>query len=160
MRKTLFGVTMGLVLGTGSVAYALCATPTDREAFHVRALQTDLMVAALTCDVRDDYNEFANTHKNVLVKHGRALKQTFHAIHGASAGERELNAYITALANRTSQRSISARTAYCDQADRTFDAVTQMASNDLVSFSMDRPRAEVDVPGSCRVETRLVDSRN
>ena len=157
VQKTVFGMTVATMLGTASVAYALCVTPTDREAFHIRALQTDLMVAALTCDIRDHYNEFASKHKGALIEHGRALKKTFHAHHGVKVGERELNAYITALANRTSQRSISKRKNYCDHAGRTFDAVSQMAAHDLVTFSLNRPRSDVDVPGPCRLDTRLVE---
>jgi hypothetical protein len=143
-------------LAAGSAIAATCNDSTEKAAFHVRALQTDLMVAALTCGARPQYNSFARKFQDTLIDHGVALKALFRNLHGASS-EKALNAYITALANRASQRSIAKRDQYCEHTLRTFTALTGLKPADLAAFSMSRPTSEVDVPSTCRPDVILVD---
>jgi hypothetical protein len=140
----------------GTAIAATCDGRTDKAAFHVRALQTDLMVAALTCGARPEYNNFARKFQTTLVDHGHALKKLFQNSHGSSA-EKMLNAYVTALANRASERSISSRDQYCEHTLRTFTALSGLNPTDLAAFSMKRPNSEVDVPSTCRPEVILVE---
>jgi len=159
MRAKALGFTVGIVLASisaGSAIAASCDIRPDKAAFHVRALQTELMVAALTCDARPQYNNFAKKFQNTLVYHGHALKQLFRVSHGAGA-EKALNSYITTLANKASQRSISKRSHYCERTLRTFVALKNMKPRELASFSMKRPASDVDVPSSCRPSVILVD---
>lgn len=159
MRRTALGIAFSIaIVGVGSsAAYAAsCNDPADKAAFHVRSLQTELMVAALTCGARSDYNDFAVKFRDSLIDQGRALKRSFRASLGSGA-DRELNAYITALANRASQRSIASRDKYCARAARTFAALSQMNAVELAAFSMQRPAGDVDVPSSCRPDVVLVD---
>lgn len=142
-------------LTAGSAIAASCIDRNDKAAFHVRALQTDLMVAALTCGAKPEYNTFARKFQHTLIDHGVALKALFRGLHGASA-EKALNAYVTALANRASQRSISRRDQYCEHTLRTFTALTGLKPIDLAAFSMKRPASEVDVPSTCRQDVILV----
>lgn len=156
MRKVLGGLIIGTMLtGATAVDAASCQNDAERTAFHVRSLQTELMVAALTCGNRDDYNEFAIKFKKPLVEQGHHLKRGFRASYGAGA-ERELNAYVTALANRLSARSVTARDAFCKRAERTFQALASMPSLKLAAFSVARPAGDVDVPSSCRPTVELV----
>ena len=118
MRGKLLGAAFGVALaGTvaGSAFAAGCGSQSDKVAFHVRSLQTELMVAALTCGERDAYNGFARRFQTNLIDEGKALKKRFRRVHGARA-DRELNAYVTALANRQSERSVHAREAFCARA--------------------------------------------
>ena len=52
---------LGMVLGAvflilaTSGAEAVCVSPKDREALSMRLLQTELMVAALSCQRKSDY---------------------------------------------------------------------------------------------------------
>jgi len=159
MRAKALGFAIGIALASvsaGSAIAASCEIRPDKAAFHVRALQTELMVAALTCDARPQYNSFAKKFQNALVDHGHALKQVFRSNHGAGA-EKALNAYITTLANRASQRSITKRSSYCERTLRTFVALENMKPRQLAAFSMKRPAGDVDVPSSCRPEVILVD---
>lgn len=150
MRKVVFAAALGAAVLGASAAYAAgCDDKADRTAFHVRSLQTELMVAALTCGARDHYNDFAVKFKNVLVDSGRGLKRQFVSMYGSGA-ERQLNAYVTALANRLSQRSVAKRDSYCADAESTFAALDSMKATDLTAFSMTRPVSEIDVPSSCR----------
>ena len=159
MRGKAFGFAVAVAitgLTAGSVLAATCNGGSDKAAFHVRALQTDLMVAALTCGAKPEYNSFARKFRNALVDHGMALKSLFQHLHGASA-EKALNAYVTALANRASQRSIARRDQYCEHTLRTFTALSDLKPADLATFSMKRPISEVDVPSTCRANVILVD---
>jgi len=159
MRGKALGFAIGIALASvsaGSAIAASCEVRPDKAAFHVRALQTELMVAALTCDARPQYNSFAKKFQNTLVDHGQALKQVFRVSHGATA-EKALNTYITTLANRASQRSITKRSSYCERTLRTFVALKDMKPRELATFSMKRPAGDVDVPSSCRPEVILVD---
>ncbi len=159
MRRKAFGFAVAVAITgicTGSAIAASCDSRADRAAFQVRALQTDLMVAALTCGAKPQYNSFARKFQTALVDQGRALKKLFQTLHGASA-EKALNAYVTALANRASQRSISERDQYCENTLTTFSALSSLNPADLVSFSMKLASREMDVPNSCRPEVVLVE---
>jgi hypothetical protein len=159
MRRKAFGFAVAVAITgvtAGSAIAASCDSRADRAAFHVRALQTDLMVAALTCGARPQYNNFARKFQSALVDQGRALKSLFQTLHGAS-GEKALNAYVTALANRASQRSISERDQYCEHNLTTFSALSSLNPADLVSFSMKIPSSDVDVPNTCHPDVILVE---
>lgn len=156
MRKVVGGLITGAMLTSAvAVQAAECGNDAERAAYHVRSLQTELMVAALTCGARDDYNEFAIKFKKSLSTHGHNLKNQFKTTYGKSA-ERELNAYVTALANRLSQRSVAGREAYCARADRLFQALGSMKAASLADFSVARPAGDVDVPSTCRETVELV----
>lgn len=159
MRGLVLGAALGVALasvGAAGAYAASCDDKADKAAFHVRSLQTELMVAALTCGARYEYNVFVNKFQKTLIDQGRALKRQFRNTLGG-AGERELNAYVTAVANRASERSIHSRDAYCTQAGRTFAALEAMSPTDLAAFSLKRPAGDVDVPSTCRPETILVE---
>ena len=79
--------------GTGA------ARPSQADiSIEVRRLQTNLMVAALTCNARADYNAFVF----------------------GKAGDSKLNAFITRLANEASTRSNADRDGFCADAASTF----------------------------------------
>ena len=161
MRKGLVQITAGIALAgmISSSAYAAGCDDSRDKAAHVRSLQTELMVAALTCGAKAHYNTFVTKFQNVLIVNGQALKKQFRVMHGAKA-DRELNAYVTALANRASQRSINKRDNYCSRAQRTFATVTAMSPKELASFAMQRLTGDVDVPSSCRANVVMVDKTN
>lgn len=157
MYKHILGVAVGVALSGATASWAAsCDDAADQAAFHVRSLQTELMVAALTCGAREDYNEFAVKFKKPLTDQGKGLKRHFKATYGAAA-DPQLNAYVTALANRLSERSIAARDSYCDRAARTFAALSVMKPADLAGFSMNRATGDVDVPSSCRPTVAMVE---
>jgi len=156
MRKVIGGLLLGSMLtSAAAVNAASCESDAERAAFHVRSLQTELMVAALTCGNRDNYNEFAIKFKGPLIESGQYLKKGFRAAYGPQA-ERQLNAYVTALANRLSARSVAGRDSFCANAERTFQSLESMPSVKLAAFSVARPAGDVDVPSSCRPTVELV----
>ena len=81
-----------LILATGG-AEAICVSPKDREALSMRLLQTELMVAALSCQRKSDYNAFIRRFEKELVVHGRNLKRIFKRTYGGKS--RQLESFVT-----------------------------------------------------------------
>ena len=86
---------------------------------EVRKLMTDLMVAALRCGARSDYNAFVLNYQPTIKKYGRVIRGEFKRRYGSS-GRRQLNKYVTKLANEASARSSTDRDAFCAAADSMF----------------------------------------
>jgi len=96
----------------------------EKEAIAFRHLQTELMVAALSCgrqEYRSKYNIFILRYRPALQRNGRTLRAIFKRNYGAS-GKRRLDDYVTRLANEASVRSMQ-RNDFCAAAGRKLDAV-------------------------------------
>lgn len=132
-RWHVLAVVAGLaVVLTGQSAYAevkkapaksnpqVCASERDLAALNTRVLQTELMVAALSCGERQRYNMFVTSYQQVLTDRGQALQGLFKRAHGAQGATR-LNAFITKLANDASQEIREKGDNYCVFAGELFD---------------------------------------
>lgn len=143
IRAACLGAVALITLGLAPAAQAMsCARPAEVIAMQTRILQSELMVAALTCDARDSYNRFARKFQSELVVRGRTLRAYFRRAHGAR-GERELNGFITRLANQASQRSLAQGAHYCRGADALFESVLTLPQDSLV-----RRVSEPDLAGA------------
>ncbi len=109
-------------------------TNAERNALAVRHLQSDMMVAALSCQMRDAYNATVQRFQAELVAHGTVLRALFDRTYG-SAGERELNSYITRLANESSAKRIEAGADYCADASDQFAQLDLLPQTQLAAFS-------------------------
>ena len=159
-RGAIAGIAFALTISVATTTYAAGNEHSPaKAAFHVRALQTELMVAALTCQARAHYNDFAVKFQDVLIKHGRALKSRFHLTHGKSKGEKKLNAYVTSLANKTSSRQISEGEKYCARAMTTFAQLSVMPFEKFARFAQNQSYGDVVVPAAFRGEIRVVNSK-
>jgi len=112
---------------TGAAHAIEARNATESAAVNARLLQTEMMVAALACDMRPQYNKVVRAFEKDLVRHGKALRQMFQRNHGASA-QRRLDQYITQLANDASARSNYDRAAYCRSAGVLFSDVLAVRS--------------------------------
>lgn len=112
------------IVGTmqSSLAAEPCSRPAEQTALNVRALQTDLMVAALVCGMRAEYDTFMLAYRERFGRHAVALRTYFKRAHGAS-GEFHLNRLVTRLANEASSASATDRGLYCRSAGAMFDAL-------------------------------------
>lgn len=99
-----------------------CASPAEEAALAVRTLQSRLMVAALVCDARTDYNAFVLKYRPTLQRHHAQLTRFFARHYGSRAKSRQNN-FFTQTANEASQLSIRNRNQFCDQARRVFTAL-------------------------------------
>ena len=141
------GLSLLALSATASLAEE-CSDP-SKQAFMVRALQTELMVAALTCKIRPDYNTFVSRFKSSLVRNGKVLRSYYKLQFGVES-EKHLNAYVTKLANKASQRTINARVDYCDQAKQLFAEVLVSEAGLLATIAADRPSANDSLPPRCK----------
>lgn len=123
-RGAIVAALIGTLVTPGTAALAApCAgvgQPSQADiSIEVRRLQTNLMVAALSCGARDDYNEFVLSHRPSLQKYGKAIRTEFRRRYGKS-GDSKLNQFVTRLANEASARSNADRENFCAEATASF----------------------------------------
>ena len=102
-----------------------CIQPVEKTAFDVRALQSQLMVAALACGEQDKYNAFVTRYQGELGGAYRAMATSYRR----AGGQKALDSYITTLANAQSQDGIRQGSHFCRNALPMFDAAMASAAN-------------------------------
>lgn len=130
LKRTACGVAVATLVSVAAIGSANAIEikgPTEKAAIDARLLQTEMMVAALACDLRPRYNSAMRTFQNELIGHGKVLRSIFNRNHGASS-QRQLDKYITQLANDASARSNYDRRTYCQTAVTLFDDVLSSSS--------------------------------
>ena len=136
---------LSLDAGAQTAGKAKTVPPTTMElaAINVRALQSDLMVAALACDRQRQYDAAVARHAEELARTSRVLREMFEKSY-AEAADAELDRYVTLLANWSSQRSMREGDAFCRMADSLFDAVLRLDGETLAAFLL---RMGIAAPG-------------
>ena len=109
---------------------SFCASDQDLAALNARVLQTELMVAALSCGERQRYNDFVTTYQSVLTERGHSLQALFKRVHGAQ-GARRMDAFVTKMANDSSQQVRVKGAEYCAFAGDLFEEVLAAKPADL-----------------------------
>ncbi|HEY0418262.1 MAG TPA: hypothetical protein VGC80_01955 [Acetobacteraceae bacterium] len=102
-----------------------CARAPEKTALEVAGLKSRLMVAALSCNVTDKYNDFILKNRPVLVQQEKAMGSYFGRNYG-KRGQAEQDDYITALANMQSQRRLRDSARFCEEAQTLFTEVGAM----------------------------------
>jgi hypothetical protein len=143
-----------LLNASSAVANSRCLTPVERTAFEVRMLQTELMVATLTCrgvnnrDFAGQYATFVNRHREGLKSHSNVFQGHFKRSYGGG-GQVQLDRYVTSLANDYSRSSMTGAGAFCDQQGPLFDRATTVQPQELHRFASERAQnRSIGVP-SC-----------
>lgn len=88
-----------------SVAAKKCADKNEKAALDLRAMQSQLMVAALSCNQHEAYNRYIKKFSRELSQQGRAFEHYFRRIYSQKAPY-EMNRFITTLANASSKQSL------------------------------------------------------
>ncbi|WP_207538675.1 hypothetical protein [Sabulicella rubraurantiaca] len=146
LRSLLAGAA-ALVLTPTLASAAACLQPAEQTHFQVRALQSQLMVVAISCELQDDYNRFVTKFQPQLATAFRGIQSHFRRSAG-SAGQRQTDQYITNLANGQSQAGIAQGTLFCrNQAPLFQEAIAAPNVQALAQLSVAReiPRF-YDVP--------------
>lgn len=134
-----------------------CVKGEDENALQVRVVQTELMVAALSCNASPRYNAFVQTYQKDLMAAHNQLRKLFKRIYGGSANT-ELNAFITRLANDSSKRSIANITIFCQNATTMYDGALVTEGVQLAAFVPAQPVAQLHGFESCAaVQTASLD---
>ncbi len=134
-----------------------CVKGEDETALQVRVVQTELMVAALSCNASPRYNSFVQLYQKDLMAAHNQLRKLFKRIYGGSANT-ELNTFITRLANDSSKRSIANITIFCRNATTMYDSALAIETPQLASFVPAQPVAQLHGFQSCAaVQTASLD---
>jgi hypothetical protein len=134
----------------GSARAETCADQNARRSLEVRVLQSELMVAALTCGQRQNYNAFVTTFRPVLKTQGAQLRTFFVQNYGLKNGPKRLNKLVTRLANSASQRSLTQSTqAFCAQTEARFKQLLSSDAKTLFTLARTNPTASDHGFGSC-----------
>ncbi len=150
MGRTKLGaaiICLSLAVSAGAQASA-CAASVDRASLQVRMLQTELMVAALTCNQRTDYNAFVSRFQPELTLQGKHLQSFFKRQHG-SGSARALNGFITRIANESSRRGMQKRGAFCHNAASIHTASKTIQPASLASYAGTQPFANLHGISAC-----------
>jgi len=116
---------------------ATCLSAEEGRAVRMRMFRADLAVAALSCGQQTQYNNLVTRHQDELVRQGRALRAIFQRVNPRNA-ERELNRFITHLANKASLRRLGAPE-YCRGMARVFADAQAQPRQGLTGFIGHRP---------------------
>jgi hypothetical protein len=123
-------------------AQAKCVTAPEKTAFDVRMMQTELMVATLTCrtvpgrDFSSEYNEFITKHRASVQKNGSVFQRHFKRNYGEAAQTRQ-DRYVTSLANDYSQVSMGSPTFCADHAP-VFQRLASIGPKEFEEFARER----------------------
>lgn len=128
-----------LTAAQAGAATSQCASAETERALKVRQLQTELMVAALTCarhptlDIPGYYNRFVRRFGDDLLRNAKVLKGHFRRTHGAGHGK-AFDSFVTELANDASMRSLSENN-YCAGTVPRFQEVLAVAPGALEDYA-------------------------
>ena len=124
MRLSFIGLTVaGLLVSQAANAIApYCMHPAERSALDVEGLKSELMVTALACGTKAEYNAFVNKFKPDLNTDEKQIGYFFEHAYGRQ-GRKQQDDYITRLANGQSQDGTKQGTAFCQQHVPMFNQV-------------------------------------
>lgn len=126
-----------------------CATVQEAAAFSLRHLQSRLMVAALSCNQRDAYNNFVETFRPPLADAGAGLISYFQRSGG---GQTALNRHITELANVAGLYRASDPEGFCRETWNMF-LLLEDEPNKLESQAVAQVMKEAGAPTPCVLPT-------
>lgn len=122
-----------------------CVDGRTLAAMQMRIVQTELMVAGLSCRGIDRWAQTANTQRyNAFVTTYRPtlMNDTHRVLAKFFPTEQRLNDYLTRLANDSSQRSLRDIVVFCDTAAKIYDDVLSPTPVQLPSYSAALPISE------------------
>ena len=156
-RAVILAGVAAIALFAANSAEAQSAPASSREqaAFDVRFLQTEFMVAALSCgrtEFQGYYNSFVTRFGAPLKRHGDVLKAHFTREYGKQ-GLNKLDSFATKLANEASLRSMQQVT-FCQDTGLVMERIAAIEPASLDSFSASFARSIETVAASAAKNPR------
>ena len=152
LRSLLAGAA-ALALIPGMASAQSCMPAAEKASFDVRALQSQLMVVAITCEMQDDYNRFVTRFQPQLATAYRGVAAHFRRTGGRN-GQRDLDQYITGLANGQSQVGIAQGQYFCGNQRAVFQqALAAGSADDLARISVQREIPNIISTAPCSAAT-------
>lgn len=132
-----------------ALAAPACLSATDARAMQVRQLHIQLQVASLNCRADDPslpgkYAAYVHRFDGALGDNARALKSYFARTGGGKDATRQMDRYVTVLANDESQRAHIAEN-YCEQHTPLFESLLGLKPRELEDFAS-RTIGSLDTP--------------
>ncbi len=103
-----------------------CARHTEVTAFSVAALQSNLMVAALSCRADEKYNAFITRYRPALLQQAKAAENYF-SRNDKRRWQQTRDEYVSQLANAQSQRAMVLGSQFCERTLGEFDEVMALS---------------------------------
>lgn len=144
-------------------AQAKCYGAKERDAVHVRTLQTTLMVAALSCrrvlgpEFPAQYNQFMRKHGKELTRQSYVLQAHFKREYGSGWMSR-LDKFLTAMANDATRRSMGGG-GFCAATRPVFEQLVASEPTQLASVSTDYVLANGGAVQGCEVKAAKNDAK-
>ena len=115
---------------------ARCASVADQSTYEVLSLRTQMLVLALKCERRDDYNKnFVIRFQPALQANDREVLNYFRRLYG-NAGQGRKDSYTTQLVNVMSQTANRNGGEYCVRAGLIVNEMNALrGSEDLAPFA-------------------------
>jgi hypothetical protein len=127
MRRIILSlVAAGIYSGT---SFAACVSPRTQQALEVVGLKSTLMVSALACGDRAQYNQFMTRFQPHVFSQLHVLDGYFKQLHG-KRGQTHEDDYMTSLANVQSTAGIHEGTDFCNDAQAVFGKVLALQTAD------------------------------
>lgn len=103
-----------------------CAQPQEADALTARALQSDMMNSALSCNQQELYNTFVEHFKPQLTHQHALVEGYFDRLYRERAS-RQMTTFMTGLANLASEQSFSMDgVQFCQQSAHKFQQLMQV----------------------------------
>ncbi len=156
MKQVIVGLVAASLAFGPVAANAACFTDVEWRAAHVRVYQTDLQVAALECEnvaghnYTDQYNSFIAKMRDRLIEETDRLKAHFKRVFGA-AGPKELDIFVTKVANDSSGRSMSDMS-FCANSASFFESATAIDKPQLEQAALDHVTDKTTIGDLCQSE--------
>ena len=132
IRKSFIITTVVLSL-VAQGASALCLQRYEKIFFDLKALQSSMMVAALSCDLRAEYNSFMHKYSSILNESGNRVKSFFIKTHGSGNYKNHLNRFSTRLANSSTTVSMNqAPDEYCEMSRDYLSSLINARDQDVI----------------------------
>lgn len=142
MKKKILAITAILALFT-QIANASCLQKYERVFFNIKALQSSMMVAALSCDLRSEYNLFMQRYNPILSESGRWVQNYFINKYGYYSYKGPLNRFSTTLANNASTASVNMDyDQYCNESSTYINALNNIEDSDVLYLILGMNRYE------------------
>jgi hypothetical protein len=128
-----------------------CVNSTNTKALDVVGLKSALMVSALACDQRNEYNQFMTRFQPNVLHAQHVVDAFFRAQHGRFFHRYE-DRYVTNVANVQSSAGISQGTDFCNHSIALFGRVLSLKSAvAMEKFAQQQPASQPSVVVTCGI---------
>ena len=142
MRRLVLSLLLATSYGTGALAHVGCVRPTEQMAFNIIGLKSSLMVAALSCSQRDQYDTFMTTFQPHILAEQHVMDGYFRRT-GGHYGQAREDDYVTLLANSQSETGIAEGAVTCQNDMAMFKQVLALTTPAaLDQFASANPTAQ------------------